>query len=57
MTENDALCLNCGTTDQSMPLISVRFSGRQVWVCSSCMPVLIHRGEEMKDKLTGKAGS
>jgi hypothetical protein len=49
-------CLNCGTSDSEMPLISVRFSGRPLWVCSKCMPVLIHETDQIKTKLeTGDA--
>ncbi len=56
MSENDtAKCLNCDASEQEIPLVSVRFAGRQVWFCSNCMPVLIHRGEELRDKLGGSA--
>jgi hypothetical protein len=47
----DSHCLNCDTPDSEMPLISVRYTGRPVWICSQCMPVLIHETDQIKAKL------
>ncbi|MAF26306.1 MAG: hypothetical protein QF819_11035 [Gemmatimonadota bacterium] len=52
MTPTDpCTCLSCGTSETAIPLISIRFSGSPAWVCSQCMPVLIHRPEELVSKL------
>lgn len=44
-------CLNCGNTETQVPMISIRFSGKPLWVCSKCMPVLIHEPHALAAKL------
>ncbi len=44
-------CLNCGNLESDVPLISIRFGGKPLWVCSRCMPVLIHEPQQLADKL------
>lgn len=35
-------CFNCGKTDHEAPLLPVRAKGEAVWVCTRCLPQLIH---------------
>lgn len=44
-------CLNCGNPENQVPLISIRFGGQPLWVCSQCMPVLIHEPQQLANKL------
>lgn len=46
-------CLNCGNSETIAPLISVRYAGEEIWICSPCMPVLIHNPQRMIGALKG----
>ena len=35
-------CFNCGTDEDNAPLLPVRHKGRSEWVCTRCLPALIH---------------
>ncbi|MEW6661004.1 MAG: ATP-binding protein [Bacillota bacterium] len=38
----DAFCHRCGSDDQDRALLQIRKQGKQQWVCTRCLPVLIH---------------
>ncbi len=35
-------CLSCGASERSAVLIPVRTRGQSLWVCTHCLPALIH---------------
>jgi Fe-S-cluster-containing hydrogenase component 2 len=35
-------CFNCGTDEDHAPLLPVRTQGTSTWVCTHCLPALIH---------------
>jgi len=35
-------CLNCNRTEQEIPLVTLQYQGKQVYICSHCFPTLIH---------------
>jgi MinD superfamily P-loop ATPase len=35
-------CFRCGTDEDHAPLLPVRTQGRSTWVCTRCLPALIH---------------
>lgn len=35
-------CFQCGTDEDSAPLLPVRTKGTSTWVCTRCLPSLIH---------------
>jgi len=35
-------CFNCGCDENSGYLFTVRTKGEEKWVCSRCLPMLIH---------------
>jgi Na+-translocating ferredoxin:NAD+ oxidoreductase RNF subunit RnfB len=35
-------CFNCGTSEDDAPLLPVRKAGESTWVCTRCLPALIH---------------
>ncbi len=35
-------CFRCGTTEDDSPLMPVRNAGESTWVCTRCLPTLIH---------------
>jgi hypothetical protein len=57
MTESpSARCLNCSSSENERPLVSVRYAGRPIWICATCMPVLIHHGDRIEAKLGAGPG-
>lgn len=46
-------CLNCDRSEMMTPLVSLRYGGSQAWVCTQCLPILIHQPERLAGKLTG----
>jgi MinD superfamily P-loop ATPase len=36
------VCFNCGTDEDHAPLLPVRTAGTSTWVCTRCLPALIH---------------
>ncbi|MCP5099783.1 MAG: hypothetical protein GY943_29870 [Chloroflexi bacterium] len=46
-------CINCGRAETEVPLLAMRFAGHASWICSQCMPVLIHKPHLMAEKLPG----
>ena len=51
--ETQLNCLNCGRSEKDIPLISARYAGDQLWICSSCLPILIHKPERLTGTLKG----
>lgn len=35
-------CFNCGASEDDHPLLPVRTQGTSTWVCTRCLPALIH---------------
>ncbi len=35
-------CFNCGRSEDDGPLLPVRKAGESTWVCTRCLPALIH---------------
>jgi MinD superfamily P-loop ATPase len=35
-------CFNCGASEDERPLLPVRTHGTSTWVCTRCLPTLIH---------------
>jgi hypothetical protein len=48
-----ATCLNCGTSEMVRPLLSLRFQENEINICPQCMPILIHKPEQLEEKLPG----
>jgi hypothetical protein len=46
-------CLNCHRPETAAPLVSLRYAGSQAWICSSCLPVLIHQPQQLVGRLAG----
>lgn len=46
-------CLNCNRAETEIPLVGLRYAGNEAWICSQCLPVLIHHPEELAGKLDG----
>ncbi len=46
-------CLNCQRSQSAIPLISIKFSGMDAWICSQCLPILIHHPDRLAIQLKG----
>lgn len=46
-------CLNCGHSENDMPLIQLKFKGEDKFICSGCFPLLIHSPAKLSGKLPG----
>lgn len=46
-------CLNCNNSENDIPLVNLIYSGKQTFICSSCLPVLIHHPQKLIGKLDG----
>ena len=55
MSENSITqhCLNCSRPETVVPLVNLRYSGRQAWICSQCLPILIHNPQRLTGRLAG----
>jgi hypothetical protein len=53
LTMADQICLNCERSETVIPLVSLRYDGNQAWICSQCLPVLIHHPQKLAGKLSG----
>jgi len=53
MIENTALktCLNCNASENEIPLVNLAYSGKPAFICSRCLPLLIHQPERLVGKL------
>lgn len=49
----NATCLNCGASQQEKPLLTLKFQSRELYICPQCMPTLIHKPDQVADKLPG----
>ena len=52
-TNTTQQCLNCNRPETVIPLVNLRYAGQQAWICSQCLPVLIHQPQQLAGKLTG----
>lgn len=46
-------CLNCSRPESEIPLVSLRYAGQTTWICSQCLPTLIHQPQKLVGKLAG----
>ena len=43
-------CINCQRDDTIIPLVSIRFSQIPTWICTQCLPTLIHDPARLESK-------
>jgi hypothetical protein len=46
-------CLNCNASENDIPLVHLVCKGKSVFICSRCLPVLIHEPQMLIGKLDG----
>ena len=50
---SNTTCLNCGASEMDRPLLTLRFQEKNVYICPECMPILIHKPQQLEEKLPG----
>jgi hypothetical protein len=50
-TKTSHQCLNCERAETDVPLVSLRYAGNQNWICTQCLPTLIHQPQRLAGKL------
>ena len=46
-------CLNCGRSEQEIPLVPLHYQGADWYLCPQCFPVMIHQPQKLVGKLPG----
>jgi hypothetical protein len=46
-------CINCGRSEQEIPLVVLRYQGKDWHLCPGCLPTLIHQPQKLAGKLPG----
>lgn len=46
-------CLNCGRSEQEIPLVTLRYQGQDWCLCPQCFPIMIHQPQKLAGKLPG----
>ncbi len=49
-------CFNCDKTDEQVPLIAWRHRGHALSICADCLPLLIHKRDQLMAKWPPKDG-
>ena len=44
-------CLNCARSETEIPLVSLRYDGSRAWICSQCLPILIHQPGKLAGRM------
>ena len=40
-------CKICNRSEMEIPLLQARYAAEPIWVCSRCLPILIHKPEQL----------
>jgi len=48
---SNATCLNCGSSEMDRPLVTLKFQGKELYICPQCLPTLIHKPYQLADKI------
>jgi hypothetical protein len=46
-------CLNCGRSEQEIPLVTLRYQSEVRYLCPQCFPMMIHQPQKLAGKLPG----
>jgi hypothetical protein len=50
-SKSELHCLNCEQSERETPLLHLHFNGDEKWICSQCLPTLIHAPQKLVGKL------
>lgn len=43
-------CINCEREENIVPLVSITFAKNPTWICTQCLPTLIHDPGQLQSK-------
>jgi hypothetical protein len=46
-------CIHCEKSEEEAPILRLRFAGEDSAICSSCLPILIHKPDRLIGRLKG----
>ncbi len=46
-------CLSCSRSENEIPLVTLSYASRPAYICSHCLPMLIHHPEQLIGRLEG----
>ena len=46
-------CLSCNRSENEIPLVTLTYSSKPAYICSHCLPLLIHHPEQLIGRLAG----
>ena len=46
-------CLSCNRSENEIPLVTLSYSSKPAYICSYCLPLLIHHPEQLIGRLGG----
>lgn len=44
------VCISCNRDESVVPLVSITFAQNPTWICTQCLPTLIHDPQKLTDK-------
>jgi hypothetical protein len=44
-------CIHCKTSENETPLLHLQYRGEKLWICSHCLPILIHAPQKLAGKI------
>jgi hypothetical protein len=53
MTETKPVCLYCNISSDEAPLVTLKYQGKEYYVCATHLPILIHEPAKFAGKLPG----
>ncbi|MCU0487331.1 MAG: hypothetical protein MUE67_00095 [Anaerolineales bacterium] len=48
-------CIVCERTENEVPLLLMRYMGKDYSICPQHLPILIHKPQQLEDRLPGAA--
>ncbi len=50
-TENKLnICISCNRDENTIPLVAITYAEQQTWICTQCLPMLIHEPQRLEAK-------
>jgi len=49
-SDNLNTCINCERPENVVPLVSITFATNASWICTQCLPTLIHNPDKLTEK-------
>ena len=46
-------CLSCNRSENEIPLVTLTYSAKPAYICSHCLPLLIHHPDQLIGRLEG----